>query len=269
MAAKASYDDEESEALAKGGGSGSGSFINAGRWTHEEHSIFLEGLKLHGKEWKKISDMIQTRTVVQIRTHAQKYFQKVAKSTGGPVMSTSKKGDVIRPPARKRRNADPSDTDDAGEDSPKNKRRASPANAPRAGAAASSSATASPGAALAPPAPAASSIATPAPPARKPNSIRVPSFSKPSGRGASSRAKPEDAAGGHTPRTVAAATILLRPRIQHRLATGSDTPKTRDQALWLASQQERAAQVLGKPRRSGSGSNNNSKKALSWDAAAD
>lgn len=53
---------------------------NTGRWTSEEHNIFLEGLKLHGKGWKAIAQMIKTRTVVQIRTHAQKYFQKLAKA---------------------------------------------------------------------------------------------------------------------------------------------------------------------------------------------
>jgi SHAQKYF class myb-like DNA-binding protein len=53
---------------------------NTGRWTSEEHDFFLEGLRNYGKEWKKIAELIQTRTVVQIRTHAQKYFQKVAKA---------------------------------------------------------------------------------------------------------------------------------------------------------------------------------------------
>ena len=41
--------------------------------------MFLEGLKIHGKGWKQIAQMIKTRTVVQIRTHAQKYFQKLSK----------------------------------------------------------------------------------------------------------------------------------------------------------------------------------------------
>jgi len=50
---------------------------NTGRWTKEEHQMFLKGLKSHGKIWKKIAIMIPTRTVIQIRTHAQKYFQKV------------------------------------------------------------------------------------------------------------------------------------------------------------------------------------------------
>ena len=53
---------------------------NTGRWTAEEHRLFLQGLELHGKGWKKIAGLIQTRTVVQIRTHAQKYFQKLAKA---------------------------------------------------------------------------------------------------------------------------------------------------------------------------------------------
>lgn len=50
-----------------------------GRWTLEEHEGFLEGLKLHGREWKKVSGMIPTRTSAQIRSHAQKYFAKMAK----------------------------------------------------------------------------------------------------------------------------------------------------------------------------------------------
>lgn len=53
---------------------------NTGRWTAEEHRLFLQGLELHGKGWKKIASLIKSRTVVQIRTHAQKYFQKLAKA---------------------------------------------------------------------------------------------------------------------------------------------------------------------------------------------
>lgn len=53
---------------------------STGRWTQEEHSTFLKGLELHGKGWKKIAALIKTRTVVQIRTHAQKYFLKQHKS---------------------------------------------------------------------------------------------------------------------------------------------------------------------------------------------
>lgn len=48
-----------------------------GRWTHEEHQTFLEGLKVCGREWKKVASRIPTRTSAQIRSHAQKYFSKL------------------------------------------------------------------------------------------------------------------------------------------------------------------------------------------------
>ena len=57
-------------------------FSTAGRWTKPEHDAFVEGLRLYGKEWKRVAKLIPTRTVVQIRTHAQKYFQKLAKDMG-------------------------------------------------------------------------------------------------------------------------------------------------------------------------------------------
>lgn len=53
---------------------------NTGRWQAEEHEVFLKGLNEHGKQWKKIAMMIKTRSVVQVRTHAQKYFQKLLKN---------------------------------------------------------------------------------------------------------------------------------------------------------------------------------------------
>ena len=48
-----------------------------GRWTREEYEAFLSGLKKYGKEWKKVAAQVKTCTVVQTRTHAQKYFQKL------------------------------------------------------------------------------------------------------------------------------------------------------------------------------------------------
>ena len=51
----------------------------AGRWTAEEHQEFLEGLKIFGREWKKVAERIPTRTSAQIRSHAQKYFAKLAR----------------------------------------------------------------------------------------------------------------------------------------------------------------------------------------------
>ena len=53
---------------------------NTGRWTSLEHNIFLKELEKYGKNWKRISSLVQTRSPVQIRTHAQKYFLKLAKA---------------------------------------------------------------------------------------------------------------------------------------------------------------------------------------------
>ena len=61
---------------------------NTGRWSEEEHQVFLDGLEQHGKQWKLIAAMIGTRTVVQVRTHAQKYFQKMERSGNKEVAST-------------------------------------------------------------------------------------------------------------------------------------------------------------------------------------
>lgn len=46
----------------------------SGRWTAAEHEAFLEGLKIYGREWKKVASCIPTRTSAQIRSHAQKYL---------------------------------------------------------------------------------------------------------------------------------------------------------------------------------------------------
>lgn len=39
---------------------------SVGRWTNEEHQIFLKGCEEHGKDWKLIADLVGTRTVVQV-----------------------------------------------------------------------------------------------------------------------------------------------------------------------------------------------------------
>jgi len=58
---------------------GSSSCTADGRWTPEEHEAFLQGLQQHGREWKKVAQNIPTRTSSQIRSHAQKYFAKLAR----------------------------------------------------------------------------------------------------------------------------------------------------------------------------------------------
>jgi SHAQKYF class myb-like DNA-binding protein len=50
---------------------------NTGTWTDDEKRLFVEGLQTHGKDWPKIQkDLIRSRTLAQIRSHAQKFFLK-------------------------------------------------------------------------------------------------------------------------------------------------------------------------------------------------
>ena len=51
--------------------------INEGRWTKEERDTFIKGLILYDINWKKINDLIPSRTDTQIRSHAQKFYQRM------------------------------------------------------------------------------------------------------------------------------------------------------------------------------------------------
>ncbi|CAN0063031.1 unnamed protein product, partial [Ectocarpus sp. 6 AP-2014] len=58
---------------------------NKGRWTHEEHAEFLRGVELYKRsDLEAVASMLPTRTIVQVRTHAQKYFDKVDKGEPFP-----------------------------------------------------------------------------------------------------------------------------------------------------------------------------------------
>lgn len=50
-----------------------------GRWTNDEESLFEEGLHFYGRDWKKVQRYIKTRTLLQVRSHAQKYFLRLEK----------------------------------------------------------------------------------------------------------------------------------------------------------------------------------------------
>ena len=49
------------------------------RWSDEEHALFVESLKKYGRAWKRIEEYIGTKSAVQIRSHAQKFFAKLQK----------------------------------------------------------------------------------------------------------------------------------------------------------------------------------------------
>ncbi|XP_074272881.1 protein REVEILLE 5-like [Silene latifolia] len=67
-------------------------------WSDEEHDKFLEAIHLFDRDWKKIEAFVGTKTVIQIRSHAQKYFLKVQK-TGS--------NEHVPPPRPKRKAAHP------------------------------------------------------------------------------------------------------------------------------------------------------------------
>lgn len=76
----------------------------SGRWTKQEHEQFLQGLREYGKDWKRIGALITTRTVVQVRTHAQKYFLATKKQEADPSSGTGSSKVPCKSNKRKRHN---------------------------------------------------------------------------------------------------------------------------------------------------------------------
>ncbi|KAL1214317.1 Protein REVEILLE 7 [Cardamine amara subsp. amara] len=72
------------------------------KWTEEEHERFLEAIKLYGRGWRLIEEHIGSKTAVQIRSHAQKLFSKMAQEA-----DNRSKAIVIPPPRPKRKPAHP------------------------------------------------------------------------------------------------------------------------------------------------------------------
>ena len=48
-------------------------------WSANEHERMLEGLRLYKRDWAKVTQYVGTRSPAQVRSHAQKYFDKVAR----------------------------------------------------------------------------------------------------------------------------------------------------------------------------------------------
>ena len=50
--------------------------FNEGKWNKNEHLQFLKGISLYENKWKEVQKLVITRSVGQVRSHAQKYFLK-------------------------------------------------------------------------------------------------------------------------------------------------------------------------------------------------
>ncbi|XP_009335251.2 protein LATE ELONGATED HYPOCOTYL [Pyrus x bretschneideri] len=73
------------------------------RWTEEEHNRFLDALKLYGRAWQRIEEHIGTKTAVQIRSHAQKFFSKLEKEAHNKGVPMGQSIDIDIPPPRPKR----------------------------------------------------------------------------------------------------------------------------------------------------------------------
>ncbi|KAG1704664.1 hypothetical protein DVH05_005593 [Phytophthora capsici] len=75
-----SYTDDESSPRGMSSPNG----LGKGVWTKEEHTKFLEAIKIYTNgPWKFVAAHVGTRTVRQTMTHAQKYRQKAARRLRG------------------------------------------------------------------------------------------------------------------------------------------------------------------------------------------
>jgi SHAQKYF class myb-like DNA-binding protein len=52
-----------------------------GRWQPDEHQRFIEAILKYGNEWKLVQKHVGTRSSTQARSHAQKFFVKMKKSS--------------------------------------------------------------------------------------------------------------------------------------------------------------------------------------------
>ncbi len=54
--------------------------INKGRWTEEEHKIFMQEYEKYGKNCMQIGKVLSTRTPAQIKKHAECFFKQNLKT---------------------------------------------------------------------------------------------------------------------------------------------------------------------------------------------
>ena len=59
--------------------------VNSGLWTEEEHDRFLYAIRQYPTgPWPAIAEVVGTRSVRQVQTHTQKYYEKIMRRVRGP-----------------------------------------------------------------------------------------------------------------------------------------------------------------------------------------
>ncbi len=75
--------------------------INKGRWTEEEHKIFMQEYEKYGINCMQIANVLSTRTPPQIKKHAKCFFKQNLKTNSAAVkqywesLSPDKKAHVL------------------------------------------------------------------------------------------------------------------------------------------------------------------------------
>ena len=59
--------------------------INKGRWTEEEHKIFMQEYEKYGNNYMRIEKVLSTRTPAQIKKHAECFFKQNLKTNSAAI----------------------------------------------------------------------------------------------------------------------------------------------------------------------------------------
>ncbi|XP_023194662.1 histone H2A deubiquitinase MYSM1 isoform X2 [Xiphophorus maculatus] len=68
------------------------------RWSKQEKELFEEGLAQYGRRWTKIAKLVDTRSVLQVKSYARQYFKHKGKSEPGAAAPSTGSEQQLRPP---------------------------------------------------------------------------------------------------------------------------------------------------------------------------